>query len=1146
MIVVFASQCSKKALPETRRVLDQFMERTGERSWSGRITLDGLTTVRKLLRKTARRNTAVACHRVHGTQRLELEWIIGNRKRFNSEGKVPTNSTSRDILKSHSENQWQTAEAIALLASIAGLFHDFGKAIRLFQLKLEGKRSGGEPLRHEWISLLLFSAFVAERSDDEWLDHLACIQPTDDEKILKRFNHLYGDRNLAKRNPMKGFSALAQTIGWLIVTHHRLPRFYKDQNNQITAPSLERLKLDNYEWDATWNSTQYSMDWTEKEWQQLFDLSQGTPVKSPKWCSKAREIAKRAQKYPQIKQHWMKDNFTSHLARLSLMLADHSYSASKEYDKWWDDAYVVYANTEKLKNGERQLKQRLDEHNIGVGQNALLLARQLPRLRAQLPALGLHKTLRKRSSNSNYRWQDKAFDLAESVAEKSREHGFFGVNMASTGKGKTFANARIMYGLSDEQTGSRFSIALGLRTLTLQTGDALRERLKLDSDELAVLIGSQAVSELYDLSKNKNSDGSESKNIESEAAQSGSESAEDWFDEYQHVSYEGTLSDGPLRRWLKAPNPMRPNKSLQMLSAPVLVCTIDHLTPATEGTRGGKQIAPMMRLLTSDLVLDEPDDFDSADLPALCRLVNWAGLLGSRVLLSSATMPPVFIAGLFEAYRAGREQFDKACGTTGQTTNICCAWFDEFSSQADDHKDESEFKEAMKSFISKRVTQLKKDATEENSLRKAEFLPLNCKNRTKEGAVEAFREAIFKGIVTQHQRHSLTDPATKKQVSLGLVRMANITPLVAVAQAIIATEMPANTRLHLCVYHSQFPMMMRSKIEERLDTTLARHQPDVLWQQPEIRNALDSYPEQHHIFVVLGSPVTEVGRDHDYDWAIAEPSSIRSLIQLAGRIQRHRKQVPNTPNLMILEMNFRALSNKDKPEETQVYCKPGFESKVDLTEESKKLAVSNRENLENCLTLSSKNLSDVLKQEDYKFISSIPRIEVRQGREPKQSLVDLEHIHLAVALSSRERIRISERLAADLWWKEELLPTWHGELQRNTPFRQSSPDDAYMLFQEDDTEAPLFWMLGDGHQIGVKSENKFNRVSLDNLKVSTSVSPWIETDAETLFGELSECLQMEVADVSRRFGEIRLRRPSKNDVAKWQYHPWFGVFRELT
>jgi CRISPR-associated endonuclease/helicase Cas3 len=40
-----------------------------------------------------------------------------------------------------------------------------------------------------------------------------------------------------------------------------------------------------------------------------------------------------------------------------------------------------------------------------------------------------------------------------SLREKSVEQGFFGINMASTGCGKTFANARIMYALSDEQEG---------------------------------------------------------------------------------------------------------------------------------------------------------------------------------------------------------------------------------------------------------------------------------------------------------------------------------------------------------------------------------------------------------------------------------------------------------------------------------------------------------------------------------------------------------------------------------------------------------------------------------------------------------------------------------------------------------------------
>ena len=166
--------------------------------------------------------------------------------------------------------------------------------------------------------------------------------------------------------------------------------------------------------------------------------------------------------------------------------------------------------------------------------------------------------------------------------------------MASTGCGKTIANARIMYALSDEREGCRFSVALGLRTLTMQTGDAYRALLKLGDDELAVLIGSNAVKLLHQLEKEEK---------KSTSSANGSESSQDEY-ERLFVSYEGQIYDGRLKRWLSSSPKLE-----QLVSAPVLVSTIDHLMPATESQRGGKQIAPMLRLLTSDLVLDEPDDF---------------------------------------------------------------------------------------------------------------------------------------------------------------------------------------------------------------------------------------------------------------------------------------------------------------------------------------------------------------------------------------------------------------------------------------------------------------------------------------------------------------------------------------------------------
>ncbi len=152
-----------------------------------------------------------------------------------------------------------------------------------------------------------------------------------------------------------------------------------------------------------------------------------------------------------------------------------------------------------------------------------------------------------------------------------------------------------------------------------------------------------------------------------------------------------------------------------------------------------------------------------------------------------------------------------------------------------------------------------------------------------------------------HSAHYSVDPESGKRVSFGLIRMANIAPLVDVALALYALGAPENTQIHLCTYHSQYPLLIRSAIEHQLDATLDRRSPDAVFARPEIRSRLDANPESDHLFIVLGSPVTEVGRDHDYDWAVVEPSSMRSLIQLAGRIRRHRPGAVDTPNIRVLD-----------------------------------------------------------------------------------------------------------------------------------------------------------------------------------------------------------------------------------------------------
>ncbi|PIE39765.1 MAG: hypothetical protein CSA51_04340 [Gammaproteobacteria bacterium] len=201
--------------------------------------------------------------------------------------------------------------------------------------------------------------------------------------------------------------------------------------------------------------------------------------------------------------------------------------------------------------------------------------------------------------------------------------------MASTGCGKTIGNARIMYGLGHSKKGARFTIALGLRVLTLQTGQSFRDNLELNAEQLAILVGGKANKKLFELNQTLNG----------EDAPTGSESQQELVDEWTHsdIDYQdyaelglGTVIDN--------------KKAQDLLFAPVVACTLDHLMQASECKRGGRYIVPQLRLLSSDLILDEPDDLDQEDLPALSRLVYLAGLFGSRVLLSSATLG--FISGL--------------------------------------------------------------------------------------------------------------------------------------------------------------------------------------------------------------------------------------------------------------------------------------------------------------------------------------------------------------------------------------------------------------------------------------------------------------------------------------------------------------------
>lgn len=1087
MNILLISQCDKRALVESRRILDQFAERCGERSWQTPITQAGLDTLRKLLKKTARRNTAVACHWIRGLNHSELLWIVGDASRFNERGAVPTNTTTRDILRRDDENDWHTGEDIRLLAQMAALLHDLGKASAAFQAKLRQRQAVADAYRHEWVSLRLFEAFVGPAaSDAEWLQRLACGDGSQDGDWLARLQR-------DDRGPVGGpFSpgalpALAQVIGWLVVSHHRLP--LPTEGKGLIRRKLAELPVPiNAEWCGA------RSDASAQDKAACWQFAEGhLPFASNSWRQRIAECASSLLRHPGLLQRagTLLDNpWVLHLARLSLMLADHHYSSLPASTGLGDAGFAAHANTDK----DGRLKQRLDEHLLGVAREARRVTQVLPQLERRLPRLAPHRGFRKRSADRRFAWQDKAFDLACSLHLPSSRHGFFGINMASTGCGKTLANGRILYGLADPQRGPRFSIALGLRTLTLQTGQVYRERLGLGEDDLAVMVGGAAVRQLFEAGQ------------ASKAAQSGSESAEALLADNLHVHYESALADGPLQRWLE-----RSPAAHKLVSAPILACTIDHLMPACESLRGGHQIAPMLRLLTSDLVLDEVDDFDMADLPALARLVYWAGLLGSRVLLSSATLPPALVGGLFEAYCAGRRVYQANRGEPGTALEVCCAWFDEFDCLHSRHASRETLLAAHARFVALRVQQLTGQAVR----RRAAILTLSLDSRKRPQVSQELTRQLLPAMLQLHQDHHTPAPDGRR-VSCGLLRMANIEPLTEVAQALLALDAPEGTRIHLCVYHSRHPLLLRSALERELDSLLDRHDEQALFQHPLVRDTLAAYPEPDQLFVVLASPVAEVGRDHDYDWAIVEPSSSRSLIQLAGRIRRHRSEPVSTTNLLLLQYNLLALQGSKV-----AFTRPGFEHEQ--------------------ARLASHDLGQLLPPEQLQAINAAPRI-CPQGElaDWKSRLDLLEHARLAGllleegALKERDRTRLQ---AQDGWMLRSSLC---GLLPRTFPFRAGRPDQPYILqLEEDDEDGALQFcrLENDGTLI-----REGHLLTQPALHCGQRIQPWACIDYRRELLALAERFELSPNQCARRFGQVQLAVPQDNSQG-WEWHEVLGFRR---
>lgn len=763
------------------------------------------------------------------------------------------------------------------LLAIVGALHDFGKYNDWFQHKLTLNIPMADSYRHEWVSCKMIE-HCYQLYGNEWLDKLADgvnVSIDFDEEFKKNINKLSND-----------LPTYIKVICYFIVTHHKLVTTDKVSFDD-TLDSFDEAFYFIRGNKGFYNKSSRDKIFTPEELEQCYRFSKGNVLgkKTRELINQHKDVVKNYDfdKLVSTQQFHMFTYYT----RACLMLADYNISASKEAKALiTKKSKIAWANKNDI-----GFCQTVDEHCYLVAKKALQISNILYKFIGKLPSAN-NDFLNKKSPKA-YEWQDKA------VAEiKKYPHAkFFCINMASTGKGKTIANAKIANAMSKDL---RYTLAVGLRTLVLQTGRSYTSDINFSQEDVSICIGNESYKKLFDINNGDYLDNNE--NADSIADIEGEFQTEELMHDQNgfEMEFDSIMSDTKTE-FLN--DILKERKFKAFLGKPITVCTIDYLMRITQVKKGGKHIMPFLRMLSSDLIIDEVDDFGINDLKAIQQLVYITGMCGRNFIMSSATIPPNIARGFYKAYTEGLAVYNSFFNKPIPCVTILC---DEFGTTSSLNNFNS-----FVPFIDKRIKNIMSAIVK----RRGAILPLKTISK------ELFFDTIEDGLFKLHHANSFD--MNGHNVSFGCIRVANVNTCVAVTEQLLALRKKDYTIKVLC-YHSRQIMLLRNELEVYLQKVLNR--------KHGIKDALVEdiveNGEKNVIFIVVSTPIEEVGRDHDFDWSIIEPSSVRSIIQMGGRVLRHRNLSPKGINIGILQYNYAYITKKyhDK----KYFRFPGVESNVDI------------------------------------------------------------------------------------------------------------------------------------------------------------------------------------------------------------------------
>ena len=733
--------------------------------------------------------------------------------------------------------------AVALSAQSAGYLHDWGKSGYEFQKMLDDAMNGKpieyESVRHEIVSYRLIKGAEEFGFECAW-SGLSTPNKAVDINSLK-----------------KGVYDPKSALDYLVISHHKL--IGSELKMEISVDSARRKSIG-------------------------ADGLKGKAVIKEELYDKAMALSSRCGEALDP-QAW---HPISTISRAALILADHYISSVNYQEKYGKPKTDLFANIKGGRyddNGPSRFDQPLDWHLESVGDKAADIARDMLLQRYESLSDDTIEKILETSSHPSFLWQDASVNFINSLKIDGKSPQTLIINTAGTGAGKTRANAKFACSLNPS---GRFCIGLNLRSLTLQTGDSMRDDLGLLRSEMSVVIGDRVSEKLH-------------------------KSSTDAFSIHESgdmdIDVQGQVQ--VLPDWLK---PLaNKGRSAELIMPPVLVSTIDFLINASEPGKQGHHALALIRAINSDLILDELDSYDPEAMIAVLRLIQMYAMMGRHVICSSATISEPVANAVYKAFTSGADMFNAMNGSTVETSIIM---IDDLQ-PASKYSKEKDFCEWVKHRHSNLFVELEKKPP----YRMMEFL------KPDDLSSESILKSIT-GAINQLNENTKWSTSEGRHISFGLVRVANIKSAIYLSREISDYFKEAQVPVRVCAYHSNEWRIQRFLKEKALDSILKRkgNWKERTERHPEVKSALQA-EKGDLIFIVIATPVEEVGRDHDFDWAIVEPSSAQSIVQTCGRVNRHRLEPMDKPNVMVLDVNFNAqyAGDSDKKGRRPVFTRPGLE-----------------------------------------------------------------------------------------------------------------------------------------------------------------------------------------------------------------------------